>query len=446
MQLEVIGVGGAGCRIADSILDADPAEHSFVGDAFAFDTDARSLRALSAIPDDHRHRYGGTVENGLNGNLQRGDSVGEESVDELERQLDRGQPSIADAFLIAVGLGGATGGGTVPHLVATLQTMYDAPVYVLATLPAERELEAPESDDGDPRAPNASGSGEGGVDGERVPPAGDGRAETHGIDDERVETNDTGDERVEAAGTVGVGPGESTRPPDDDPTEELEPEPTTRPLAEENATRTLERLEGLANAIVCFDNERWLKSAEGLLEGRDRLNRELAARVAAFFGATADASDGGTGPDAETVIDANDVGRILGDGTDLVTLGYGEQRVEAESGSRFGLGLFATEPSVDTAAAVSAIETTVGKALRGKLTLECDREHADRGMLVVGGPPEWLNRRAITDGRKTIESATGSVEILGGDAPRPGTDLVYAVVVLAGIEPVERLEERRNEA
>lgn len=39
MQLEVLGVGGAGCRIADAIRAAEPAEHSFLTDVTVFDTD-----------------------------------------------------------------------------------------------------------------------------------------------------------------------------------------------------------------------------------------------------------------------------------------------------------------------------------------------------------------------------------------------------------------------
>ncbi|MFP8953265.1 tubulin/FtsZ family protein [Natrialbaceae archaeon A-arb3/5] len=408
MQLEVIGVGGAGCRIVDAIRTADSDAGSFVLDAFAFDTDSDCLGELTAIPETHRHRYGETIDAGLNGNLQRGRTVGEEYVDELSRQLDAGQPSLADAFLVVVGLGGATGGGTVPALVSNLQTLYDGPVYVLATLPAERELTPP------------------------------------GPDDDRVEIDDSQPAEDESAvsnegdGTDGTGEsGEHEQ-------ETTIADVTTRPLAEENAVRTLDRLEGVADAVVCFDNERWLKTGEYLVDARNRLNRELATRVAAFFSATADASEEGAGTGAETIIDANDVGRIFGNETAITTLGYGKQQIERESGgSRFGLGLFSTEPTVETSAAISAIETTIGKALRGKLTLECERENAARAMLVVGGPPEWLNRRGISDGRKTIESATGSVEILGGDAPRPNSDVVFAVVLLAGVEPVDRLEEIR---
>ncbi|THE65746.1 cell division protein FtsZ [Salinadaptatus halalkaliphilus] len=372
MQLEVIGVGAAGCRIADAIHAGDPAERSVVGTAFAFDVDGEDVTALQSIPVARRFRYGETIENGLNGNLQRGFTVGEEHVDELSRHLDDGQPSIADAFVVAVGLGGATGGGTVPALVENLQRLYDKPVYVLATLPATSELE-PSSDD-------RSGSGS---------------------------------------------------------------DAETRPMAEENAVRTLERLEGSADAVIAFDNEEWLRSSETVLEARDRLNRELADRVLAFFTATASGTDEPSG--AETIIDANDVARILGDETGIATIGYGKQQVETDDGgSRFGLGLFSAETSVDTTTAISAIETTIQKGLRGKLTLECDRGDADRALLVVGGPPAWLNRQAIADGRSTLESATGSAEILSGDAPRPDSDQVFAVVLLAGVEPAGRLAALRS--
>ncbi|SDR43975.1 tubulin/FtsZ family protein [Natronobacterium texcoconense] len=377
MQLEVIGVGGAGCRIADAIVARESEQYRFVGDAFAFDTDVESAATLEAIPEEYRHRFGDTIDEGLNGNLDRGLEVGEEYVDELGRVLDQGRPSTADAFLLTVGLGGATGSGAVPHLIPRLQTVYDKPVYVLATLPAKSELSADDT---------------------------------------------VGIERPAAAGSsVEVDVGE------------------TRPLAEENAVRTLKLLDGLANAVICFDNESWLHTDENLVEARDRLNRDLATRVEALFGAGA----AGDGDVAETVIDASDLARIL-DSTDetvVATLGYGHQNVETDDGgSRFGLGLIPTESSVDTTEAVSAVETTINKALHGKLTLECERANVNRAMVVVGGPPDWLNRKAIADGRRTVQSATGSAEILGGDAPRPDSDHVFTVVLLAGLESVDRLE------
>jgi|GEM_PF-5007033 len=49
MQLEVLGVGGAGCRIADAIRAVEPAEHSFLTDVVAFDTDEADLILLRRL-------------------------------------------------------------------------------------------------------------------------------------------------------------------------------------------------------------------------------------------------------------------------------------------------------------------------------------------------------------------------------------------------------------
>ncbi|ELZ21539.1 Tubulin/FtsZ GTPase [Haloterrigena salina JCM 13891] len=376
MQLEVIGVGGAGCRIADAIRAAEPADRSFLTDVFVFDTDAATLRR-TVVPESHRHRYGQGTGIDADDDLERRSEMGETHAEELLEALDQGTPGEADAFLIAVGLGGATGGGTAPALVAALQRRYDAPVYVLATLPADREF--------DPDA-------------------------------------DAGDTGPHSRTTAAAG---NAEPP--------------RPTAASNAVATMERLEGLASAVVCFDNEAWLRPGETVSDTRDRCNRELAGRVAAVF-----AGGGSDDSVAQNVIDASDIERILGNESAIVALGYGDQDVETSS-SRFGLGLLSTDRDVETSEAVSAVETVVRKGIHGKLTLECDPETAARGLLVVGGPPTWLNRQAIAEGRRALQSTVGGNGVLGGDAPRPDGETVFAAIVLAGVES-ERLEELRAAA
>lgn len=377
MQLEVIGVGGAGCRIADAIRAAEPAGHSFLTDVFAFDTDDADLNR-TVLPESHRYRYEAEFER--DADLDAAFEVGRAHADELLEVLERGTPTEADAFLVAVGLGGTTGSGTVPALAAALQRTYDAPVYVLATLPADREFD-PTADDGSGTGPHSGTHA---------------RADTDG-------------------------------PP--------------RPDAARNAIAALERLDGLASAIVVFDDEAWLRPGESLVDARDRSNRELATRVAAVFAGGGSESDG---PVAQNVVDASDVDRIVGNESAFVTLGYGDQAVETSS-SRFGLGLLPTDRDVETSEAVSAVETVVRKAVRGKLTLECEPETADRGLLIVGGPPAWLNRQAIAEGRRTLQSTVGGNGVLGGDAPRPDGERVFAAVLLAGVDST-RLEELRTAA
>ncbi|SEH17392.1 Cell division GTPase FtsZ [Natronorubrum sediminis] len=389
MQLEVIGVGGAGCRLADAIRAAESATRPFLTDVFVFDTDETTLRQ-TVVPESNRYRYGeaNAAEGGADGGdgdgsraIERCFEEGDERADDVLEVVGREESSAADAFLVTVGLGGTTGGGTVPALVATLQRTYKQPVYVLATLPADREFDA------------SAGESEG--------LAGHARTATATSD---------------------------TEPP--------------RPEAATNVLATLERLEGLASAIVLFDNEAWLRPGETLSDARDRSNREAATQVAAVFSGGSGESGEAT---AQTVTDASDVERIVGSESAFVTLGYAEQAVETTS-SRFGLGLLTTDRDVDTAEAVSAVETVVRKAIRGKRSIECDPEAADRGLLIVGGPPAWLNRKAIADGRRTLQTAIDGSSILGGDAPRPDGETVFAGVVLAGIGPMERLEELRDAA
>ncbi|QFU82382.1 FtsZ/tubulin family protein [Natronorubrum aibiense] len=380
MQLEVVGLGGAGCRLADAIRATAPVDRAFLTDVFAFDTDEATLQE-TVIPESHRAQYGqGTAlegSTGLDGDLDQGFEAGQAVVDDLLKVRERANSTTPDAILVTVGLGGTTGGPTAPALIAALQRSVDAPVYVLATLPADREFD-----------PDAAAA-------DRGPHTG-------------VTANTGGDE-----------------PP--------------RPAAASHAIRTLEALEGVASAIVLFDNEAWLRPGETLADSRTRSNRELATRVAAVF-----AGSGGdsAGPVAQTVVDASDIERILGTESAIVSLGYGEQTVETTS-SRFGLGLLPTERDVETSEAVSAVETVVRKGIYGKLSFECEPETADRGLLIVGGPPAWLNRRAIAGGRRELQATVGGTGVLGGDAPRPDGEAVFAAVVLAGVE-TERLERLRT--
>ncbi|MGZ0747578.1 cell division protein FtsZ [Haloparvum sp. AD34] len=401
MHLEVIGVGGAGCRIVDRLAertgtgqadgrrattDDQRLDGSFIVDTFAFDTDPGTLAELSAVPEANRHRYG-TASDGLDGDLRAGFDVGEAHVDELSRVIDQGSPSKAEAFLLVVGLGGATGGGTAPALAADVRELYGTPVYVVGTLPTNGEIERSE----DARS--------GGADGPAAP-----------------QGPDSGEDTLD------------------------------RPLAGRNALRTIDRLNGVADAIVPFDNEAYLRTDEGLATGRGRLNDELIHRLATFF-SLGDRAEGGE-VSAEQTIDASDVDRTFGDETVLAALGYAKQEVDAGGDSSLlGLGLIGgdEEPDVDTSEAVSAVETVVRKAVRGKLTAECDRSSATGALLAVGGPPAWLNRRAIADGRSWLEGETDVRTVRGGDVPDADADAVFAVALLAGVGDVERIEELRGQ-
>ncbi len=367
MRVHVIGLGGAGGRIVDR-LAADHHGDRFLQGVSAFDTDMASLESLRTLGPDRRYRFGDAAGgDGLDGDLHAGRELGRAHASELGRAMDDENPSIAEAFVLVVGLGGAAGAGAAPALAAELGRLYDAPTYVFGVLPTPTETEAGANDD----APR-------------------------------------------------------------------------RPLAEKNAARTLEALSDDVDAVFPFDNAAWLKSDETIVDAHDRVNGVVVERIAALFGAGEGDDDAVT---PQQVLDASDVARAVDDDGEIAALGYATQPVEPpETESRFGLGLFGSkEPEkVDTSAAVSAIETVIRKATRGKGTIEVPDGRADRTLLVVGGPPAWLNREAIADGRRWLAEETGSGAILSGDAPTPGSEAVFAVVVRSGIHEPDRLREIRD--
>jgi len=371
MRVHVIGLGGAGCRIADRFA-AEHDDAPFLTGINAFDTHRATLDALVHLDDERRYRFGDAAGGeGLDGDLHAGRRMGEAHAGELSRAMDDQRPSRAEAFVLVVGCGGAAGAGVAPALAEELDRLYDAAIYAIGLLPATRETE-----------PRSAG---------------------HGKREER---------------------------------------PPRRPLAMRNAARTLSALEPRVDAVFPFDNEAWLRRDETIPEAADRLNEVVTARFATLFGA-GEAADGVSTP--QQVLDASDVARIVGTEGGIAAVGHAEQAVETETDSRFGLGIFGgSKPkAVDTSEAVSVIETVVRKATRGKGTVEVPEGRADRTLLVVGGPPAWLNRKAIADGRRWLATEAGSDALLSGDAPVPEGDRVFAVVVRAGIDEPARVAEIR---
>ncbi|OYR58389.1 cell division protein FtsZ, partial [Halorubrum halodurans] len=114
MRVHVIGLGGAGGRIADR-LAADHGGEPFLHGVSAFDTDMAALDSLAALGEERRYRFGDAAGgDGLDGDLHAGRELGEVHASELGRALDDQRPSLAEAFVLVVGVGGAAGGGAAP--------------------------------------------------------------------------------------------------------------------------------------------------------------------------------------------------------------------------------------------------------------------------------------------------------------------------------------------
>lgn len=210
-----------------------------------------------------------------------------------------------------------------------------------------------------------------------------------------------------------------------------------------NAARSFQTFVREVDNLLVFDNDAWRQTGESIEGGYEEINEEIVRRFGILFGAgEVDPGD----EVGESVVDSSEIINTL-DGGGVSTVGYANETVETadDSGllSRFTGG---DEPEIDSANTTNRITSLVRKAALGRLTLPCEIEGTERGLLVLSGPPRHLNRKGIERGRKWLEEQTGSMEIRGGDYPQPHTDEVSSVVLLAGVTNVPRIKELQEVA
>ncbi|MDB2240790.1 tubulin/FtsZ family protein [Halorubrum ezzemoulense] len=210
-----------------------------------------------------------------------------------------------------------------------------------------------------------------------------------------------------------------------------------------NAARSLKTFVDEVDNLMLFDNDAWRSSGESVGEGFDAINRELVQRFGVLFsaGEITEGSDV-----AESVVDSSEIINTL-KGGGISSLGYADVEVDEpkRSGllSRFGND---SNEGIDSTEATNRITSLVRKATLGRLTMPCEVSGTERALLVVAGPPEYLNRKGIEHGRKWLEEQTGSMEVRGGDYPRRGEGTVAGLVLLGGVTNVPRVKELQQVA
>jgi cell division GTPase FtsZ len=138
MKSVLIGVGQAGGKVVDALSDFD-ARNGFgaVTGALAVNSARSDLRSL---PLDTVLIGGAEVGgHGVGGDNELGTTVMRDDIQEVLGAIDGRTTARAEAILVVAGLGGGTGSGGAPYLVAELQRIYDLPVYGLGILPGRDE-------------------------------------------------------------------------------------------------------------------------------------------------------------------------------------------------------------------------------------------------------------------------------------------------------------------
>ncbi|MFB6183711.1 MAG: tubulin/FtsZ family protein [Haloarculaceae archaeon] len=210
-----------------------------------------------------------------------------------------------------------------------------------------------------------------------------------------------------------------------------------------NAARSFQTFTREVDNLLVFDNDAWRRTGESMRSGFAEINEEIARRFGTLFGAGEVSGDEAV---AESVVDSSEIINTLACGG-VSTVGYAVEPV-ADDRSRDLLSRFRGDDSSpsDAVSATNRVTSLVRKAALGRLTLPCKIQGTERSLLVLAGPPDYLDRKGIERGRKWLEEETGSMEVRGGDYPLPSSDAVASVVLLAGVHRIPRVEQLQQVA
>jgi cell division GTPase FtsZ len=210
-----------------------------------------------------------------------------------------------------------------------------------------------------------------------------------------------------------------------------------------NAARSFQTFVREVDNLMVFDNDAWRQTGESMEGGYDEINDEIVKRFGIMFGAGEIEPGSEVG---ESVVDSSEIINTLSGGG-VSTIGYAAEEVETEEKGL--LSRFTGDDNgsdMDAANTTNRITSLVRKAALGRLTLPCEIDGTERALLVMSGPPKFLNRKGIERGRKWLEEQTGSMEVRGGDYPVSESSFVASVILLSGVTDVPRIKELQQVA
>jgi cell division GTPase FtsZ len=206
-----------------------------------------------------------------------------------------------------------------------------------------------------------------------------------------------------------------------------------------NAGRSFRAFVKQVDNLLLFDNDAWLQPGASMGEHYEELNEELVTRIGVLFRA-GERSEAGVG---ESVVDASEIQNTLGSGG-VSTVGYATAQLPERA--RGLLSRFGRNGAADDFDSATAISGLIRQATRGRLTLPCRVDGAERALVLVAGPERFLDRKGLDRARRWLVEETGAREVRGGDYPVEDSDTLATAVVLSGVTDVPRLEDIQQDA
>ncbi len=218
------------------------------------------------------------------------------------------------------------------------------------------------------------------------------------------------------------------------------PAPEEGKLYSLNAARSMVSMLKYVDNLILVDNGAWKFEGMSLKESFAKINEEIVRRLAVLARAGEPVEEDLIG---EMVVDSSEVINTLRGGG-ISSIGYATS--PAQSAPKKKRGWFRKKEDREELEAIEndkpmKIASLVRRAALGRLTVPCNIKSAERGLILVAGPPDHLDRKGLEKAKLWLEEQIAGVEVRAGDYPTRRTRYVAALVVLANVTDVPRVKE-----
>jgi tubulin-like protein CetZ len=380
MRIIAIGLGGAGCRIVDSLYSTDRKSSKVACiQGLAVDVDESTIRQLKALPENCRLSYP-AIDPAISSRDIRNEPTASIDIAEIVSHVNNLESSETDAIVLCLGLGGSMT-DIAPHVITSLRSSAVEPIFGLVTLPCLAEGEkrsAKAADDIDILSPLLDGM--------------------------ILFDNETWYKKTK----------------------------------EEKAAMA-KREKSLAHRLGFAKDEPELSSE---LATYHLLNMGIVRRISLILRAGEFKADGGIDL-AEVVLDSGEVLNTM-KGMGFITIGYAVDRLPSNPLAFLDQfrpkGVFDEENKKKA----SRIVDLAKQAIYHEISTPCDMTSAHKALVLIAGPSHELSMKGFMTVRKWIDRSIAGLETRSGDYPVVNTKNVAIIVMLSGLENIPRINELRE--
>ncbi|MFQ5711102.1 MAG: tubulin/FtsZ family protein [Candidatus Geothermarchaeales archaeon] len=202
-----------------------------------------------------------------------------------------------------------------------------------------------------------------------------------------------------------------------------------------NATRSLLALRKSTDGIIIFDNQRWKKPGYPILDNYQHMNRLIWKPFPYLLGAGEVDNIQNVGG---KVVDASDIINTI---EGLSVIGCAQKKNPFLRRAKKRLQFYRRQTPIDQLDNVTDCYTIIKDAVAGRLTAECDIRKTRKALMLIAGPPDWLNSNGIIEAKNWLEDQVDGAEVRGGDYAIPYSDHITGIVLFSGLPEITRQRE-----